>query len=91
MSNNLLLSILQNTFVYMKDTYILHLYFKKEETNYYFGSRAAIFEVFTPLQLGISYNTLRGKRLPSEKEAFENEHCIIRRGKLIRKEKKETK
>lgn len=75
----------------MKDTYILHLYLKKEETNYYFGSRAAIFEIFTPLQLGISYNTLRGKRLPSEKEVFENENCIIRRGKLIRKEKKETK
>lgn len=88
MPNNLMLCLLQNTFAYMKDTYILHLYFKKEDKNYYFGSRAAIFEVFTPLQLGISYNTLRGKRLPSEKEAFENEECIIWRGKLIRKEKK---
>lgn len=83
--------LLQNTFAYMKDTYILHLYLKKDETNYYFGSRIAIFEVFTPLQIGISYNTLRGKRLPSEKEVFENEYCIIRRGKLIRKEKKVVK
>lgn len=72
----------------MKDTYIIHLYLKKEGRNLYFGSRAAIFDMFTTDQLGVAYNTLRGKRLPSEKENFENEICVIYRGKLIRKEKK---
>lgn len=71
----------------MKDTYILHLYLKKEDKNLYFGSRAAIFELYTTDQLGVAYNTLRSRRLPSEKEVFENDICIIRRGKIIKKRK----
>lgn len=72
----------------MKATYIYHLYIKETGENYYFGSRAAIFELFTTHQLGVAYNTLKKKKLPSEKEPFENSTCIIRFGMLIRKEKK---
>lgn len=75
----------------MKDTYVLHLYLKETGENLYFGSRAAIFDLFTTHQLGISYNTLKSKRLPTEKEVYENDICIIRRGKVIKKSKKVEK
>lgn len=75
----------------MKATYIYHLQLKETSENFYFGSRAAIFEVFTTHQLGIAYNTLKKKKLPTEKEPYENDICIIKLGKLIRKEKKVVK
>lgn len=50
--------------------------------HFYFGSKAAIFQRFTPEQIGLSYKTLRN--IGSLKDSpFSNNKCIIRQGELI--------
>lgn len=52
------------------------------QTHFYFGSKAAIFQHFTPEQIGVSYKTLRN--IGSIKtQPFSNNKCIIRQGELI--------
>ncbi len=52
------------------------------QKHFYFGSKAAIFQRFTPEQVGVSYKTLRN--IGSIKsQPFSNGKCIIRQGELI--------
>lgn len=62
------------------------------ERHFYFGSKAAIFQQFTPEQLGITYYTLKNVSIV-EGKPYINKNCIIRQGKLIAsngKEKEES-
>ena len=52
--------------------------------HFYFGSQAAIYEVFSTSQVGISYKSLTNKYDLTEKP-YENRKCIILIGELIRK------
>lgn len=71
----------------MKEQKIIHLEFKDKvidgKNHYYFGSIAALFEMFGKEQLGISRNTLNNKE--SYSLPFENKHCIIREGRIHKK------
>lgn len=52
------------------------------QKHFYFGSKAAVFQHFSPEQIGITYKTFRN--LGSIKETpFQNDRCIIRQGELI--------
>lgn len=53
------------------------------ERHFYFGSQAAIYEVFSTSQIGITYKSLTNNNL--SKKTYENKKCIIRMGELIRK------
>lgn len=53
--------------------------------HHYFGSVAAIFDYFTPDQLGVSKQYVWQLNITPEKP-YRNKHCIIRRGILHRKE-----
>ena len=67
---------------------VYHVEFKGGDGgHYYFGSQAAIFEWFTPLDLGISLKSLRNKYNLAERP-YQNGHVIIRLGELKRKETK---
>jgi len=67
---------------------VYHVEFKGGDGgHYYFGSQAAIFEWFTPLDLGISLKSLRNKYNLAERP-YQNGRVIIRLGELKRKETK---
>ncbi len=68
---------------------VYHVEIKRETGNehHYFGSQAAIFEWFTPGDLGISLNSLRNKYNLAERP-YQNGRVIIRLGALRRKETK---
>jgi hypothetical protein len=73
-------------------TRIYHLHLKlpfrhKQTTDYYFSSMAAIYQQFTPEQLGISYGWLRHCKL--KQGPYENEKIIVTLGNVSRKMKKE--
>lgn len=52
------------------------------QTHFYFGSKAAIFQRFTPEQIGLTYKSLRN--IGSIKDRpFSNGKCIIRQGELV--------
>jgi len=68
---------------------VIHLHFKQPmngKQDYYFGSKAAIYEVFSTEHLGISLGSLYTKRI--DKEPYFNKLCTIRESKLITKKKK---
>lgn len=60
----------------------------KPEKHFYFGSQAAIYEMFTPSQIGISYGYLKSN-FHLEVKPYSNEKCTIRLGTLRCKEKSE--
>lgn len=60
----------------------------KQEQHFYFGSQAAIYDIFYAEQLGISYGYLKSK-FHLENEPYSNEKCTIRLGVLYCKEKSE--
>ena len=67
---------------------VYHIELKREAEQYrhhYFGSKASIYEWFTPNDLGISYKTLRAKGDLSS-HPYENDKCIIRQATLHRKQ-----
>lgn len=53
--------------------------------HYYFGSISAIYNTFSPAEIGIAYGTLRNYRV-SVNNPYSNEKCIIRKGHLLTKE-----
>lgn len=55
-----------------------------DDANYYFGSIAAIFDHFTPSELGVSLARLYDVAITPEKP-YKNDMCIIRKGVLVRK------
>lgn len=62
---------------------IYHVELKGSSRHFYFGSKASIYEYFNAEDLGISYNTLRGRDLTQKH--YENKLCVIRQGSIFRK------
>lgn len=62
---------------------IYHVSFGDDE-NYYFGSLAAIYDRFTPSEMGVSLARLYDVVITPEKP-YRNKKCIIRKGFLQRK------
>lgn len=74
----------------MKST-IYHVQFLDAgESHHYFGSIAAIFDTFTPEQLGVAKTTLWGCKITKAKP-YKNKIVIIRKGELFRKKGNRTK
>ena len=64
------------------DRSIIHVEVKDTHEHFYFGSAAAMFEDSRVKNLlKIKYQTFRAKRI-SEKNLFENEFVIVRKGSL---------
>lgn len=61
---------------------VVHVELLSDNSHYYFGSLAAIFEKFGKEDIGISYGSLRNYGLSAEKP-YQNKFCIIRKGYLI--------
>lgn len=68
----------------MNGTTIYHLQFKESGESHYFGSIAAIYDVFTPAEIGVAKATLWGHGI-TRINPYENRKCIIRKGELHRK------
>lgn len=62
---------------------IYHVSFGDDE-NFYFGSLAAVYDRFTPSELGVSLARLYDVAITPEKP-YRNDKCIIRKGILQRK------
>lgn len=61
---------------------VVHLELLSDNSHYYFGSLAAIYEKFGKEEIGIGYGSLRNYGLSAEKP-YQNKLCIIRKGVLI--------
>lgn len=61
---------------------VVHVELFADNSHYYFGSLAAIYEKFSKEEIGISYGALRNYGLSSERP-YKNKLCIIRKGHLI--------
>ena len=58
--------------------------------NHYFGSISAIFEMFTPLQIGVSKSRLWSYGIKPERP-YKNKICTIHKGVIVRKKGNRTK
>ena len=72
----------------MNGNTIYHVSFGDDD-NHYFGSIAAIFDNFTPQQLGVSASQLWNYGI-TEQNPYHNNNVIIRRG-VIQRNKKNKK
>lgn len=63
---------------------IYHLQFKESGESHYFGSIAAIYDHFTPIDLGVSKYRLWNYGI-TETKPYHNNKVIIRRGVIHRK------
>ena len=70
----------------MNGTTTYHVSFGDDD-NHYFGSIAAIFDHFTPSQLGVSASRLWNYGI-TETKPYRNNTVIIRRGVIQRKKTK---
>ena len=64
---------------------VYHVYFKGIARHYYFGSIAAIYDLFSEKELGVSSKILYYDH-DIENVAYQNDNVIIRFGYLIAKE-----
>lgn len=55
-----------------------------DDLNYYFGSITAIFDCFTPKELGVSKSRLWSYGI-TESKPYKNKKCIIYKGTIHRK------
>lgn len=62
---------------------VVHLRFKTEAEDYFFGSIKAIFDCFSDADVGIKYKSLTNAL--RSKNTYENKMCIITTGTLITK------
>lgn len=67
----------------MESNKVIHLHLKHPGQDHYFGSVAAIYDVFKAETLGISYNSL--SEVLRRGTVYQNKSCIIKRGKMKRK------
>lgn len=67
---------------------IIHLHIKQDVTNtdYYYGSIAAIYEQWNRDVMGINYDSLCNAL--RKNDVYENKNVIVRCGKLVRKKQK---
>ena len=61
---------------------VVHVHLIGERRDFYFGSFAAVFKVFTKEDIGVSYHKLRHSKLP-EGHAIVNKKAIIMQGDII--------
>lgn len=66
---------------------IIHVHLVFEKKDYYFGSIAAIYDVLTPEQVGVKYNTLRNAKWRGI-SVYQTDRAIIKQGELIRSGRK---
>jgi hypothetical protein len=59
-------------------------FFEGKKKHFYFGSQAAIYDMFTPDQVGITLAYLRN-HVDLAAGPYENKKCIIRLGKINRR------
>ena len=59
---------------------VIHLNLKSENQHHYFGSVLAMYQRFTPEQLGVAIQTLYNQWKSGE---WENDKIILRKGKLL--------
>lgn len=71
-----------NKYKDMESKQIYHVIF--DNRNYYFGSIAAIYDVFTPETLGVSKSRLWNFKITPE-HPYKNKRCTINKGTIIRK------
>lgn len=67
---------------------IVHLELKEPqngEIHHYFGSVAAIYDMFNSSEMGIVYDALCNAL--RKNKTYENRHCIVRVRQIIRKSK----
>ena len=66
---------------------VIHLYIEETDKHYYFGSLQAMFESFSPEQLGVAIQTLYNtwNDIP-----YINDKVTIRKGRLIQKKHSKT-
>lgn len=69
-----------------KERKLIHLRFKDDGNDHYFGSKKAIFSIFSRGQLGVSYNYLAQLKLP-----YENSKVVIKEGELISSKQQNNK
>lgn len=67
----------------MNGTKIYHVCFG-DDNHHYFGSITAIFDTFTPVELGVSKSRLWAYGI-TETKPYKNNKCIIYRGTIHRK------
>lgn len=86
MEKNLFILLYQLKKLKAKMTKIYHIELKsREPKDYYFGSKAGIFDVFSSKDIGINLQDLWNTNLEKEPYLYENSKCIIRLGNLHRK------
>lgn len=61
---------------------VVHVHLIGKHRDFYFGSFAAVFKVFTKEDIGVSYHKLRHSKLP-EGHAIVNKKAIIQQGDII--------
>ena len=66
---------------------VIHLTIKKGDQHSYYGSVACIYDHHTEDEIGIKYSSLRNYGI-SEVKPFENQKVIIRKVKLLTKDRK---
>lgn len=67
----------------MKNESVVHVCLG-DDRHYYFGSVAAIFDHFTPDEVGVSLPTLWNYGLATDRP-YKNNRCVIYRGNIKRK------
>ena len=77
----------------MRQTKIFHVELKEPVVvdgeplkDFYFGSKAAIYDTFTPEQIGITYNYLRSK-IHLDTKKYSNSKCTIKQDVIKAKKK----
>lgn len=68
--------------IHKQERSVIHL--QLGDVHEYFGSLAAIYDVHSPSELGISYGGLRNYGV-SAMNPYENDKCTIRKGVLRQK------
>lgn len=63
---------------------IIHVEFNEYGSHHYFGSIAAIFEVFSSEEIGVTQHRLYDFNIESGKP-YKNDICTIRKGRVVRK------
>lgn len=77
----------------MESKKIVHLHLKtpfNNETEFYFGSVKAIFDLFDRSVLGVTYDYLVNS-IRIKKGTFENKKILVRIGEIYRKQNNKTK
>lgn len=68
---------------------VIHLTIKAKDEHSYYGSVSCIYNHYTDEEIGIKYSSLRNFVI-SENKPYENDKVIIRKGKLLTKDRKDS-